>query len=185
MEHGKMEFGTEQLPAHRFKMMAQKIKLREQAHPRVAKRVESFNVKEGMIIVDYACGPGLYLGDFSKSVGGQGRVIAVDVLEEARVEVENVIAENSITNVVFYLADGYNSGIDTKTADMVFALDVFHGIGEKGKFLAELHRICRDGGILIIDDGHQPREKTKAELAESKLWEIIEETDDALRCKKI
>jgi len=49
--------------------------------------------------------------------------------------------------------------------------------------LAELKRIAKVDGVLIIDDGHQSRAKTKSKIAASGQWQIVEETADHLTCK--
>ena len=46
-------------------------------------------------------------------------------------------------------------------------------------------RIAKPDGVLIIDDGHQPRQATKQKLAVSGLWRIEQETGDHLRCRPI
>ena len=38
-------------------------------------------------------------------------------------------------------------------------------------------------GILVIDDGHQPRSVTKQKIFDSGLWDIFEETSDHLKCR--
>jgi len=68
-------------------------------------------------------------------------------------------------------------------ADVVCAIDMFFTIKKPSEFLAELKRIIKKDGILIIDDGHQPRSVTKNKIADSGLWEILEETKDHLKCK--
>ena len=56
------------------------------------------------------------------------------------------------------------------------------GEGEPA-FLGELKRIAKRDGVLIIDDGHQPREETKRKILESGHWAIWEETRDHLKCR--
>jgi len=60
---------------------------------------------------------------------------------------------------------------------------MFFGIKRPTEFLAELKRITKNDGRLVIDDGHQSRSKTKTKILASGLWDIIEETKDHLKCK--
>ncbi|KPL13053.1 methyltransferase type 11, partial [candidate division WOR_3 bacterium SM1_77] len=46
----------------------------------------------------------------------------------------------------------------------------------------ELHRMIKRDGTLILDDGHQKRDLTKRQIDESRLWKIIEEKKDHLKC---
>ena len=49
-------------------------------------------------------------------------------------------------------------------------------------FLAELHRILKDDGRLVIEDGHQSRDLAKKKILASKLWTITEETKGWMVC---
>jgi SAM-dependent methyltransferase len=81
------------------------------------------------------------------------------------------------------LAQGYDCGLPDHVADVVCALDMFFGVKQSAGFLAELKRIIRPDGVLVIDDGHQPRQMTKDKILASGLWMIIEETSGHLKCK--
>jgi len=163
-----------------FELMKIFKKLSERIKPKIVNRVKTFDIKKGMVIVDYGCGPGMYTYEFSKAVGKEGKVFAVDILEAAKKEIEEIKTKHNIQNVEFILAEGNKSNLAEKTADMIFALDVFHKIENAKEFLGELCRISKIGGTLILDDGHQSREKTKKSLEEIKEWKIIKETGDCL-----
>ena len=126
--------------AAEFKLMAVFKRISEKINPKIKKRIKEFNIKEGMTVVDYGCGPGMYIYEFSKSVGENGKVFAVDIAKEARKEIEKIKTKYKINNVHFYSAEGYNSNMNGVIADIVFALDIFHGIEDKRTFLAELYR---------------------------------------------
>ena len=99
--------------------------------------------------------------------------------------VEKKAAKFGLRNIEAKLANGYDSSLKTGTADVVSALDVFSAIENSTAFLTELGRICKPDGILILDDGHQSREKTKEKLRQANVWEIVEETKGHLipNCK--
>jgi ubiquinone/menaquinone biosynthesis C-methylase UbiE len=133
--------------------------------------------------VDYGCGPGRYTMRFSKLVGETGRVYAVDIHQLAVEAVKRKIAEYQLRNVVPVLASGYDSTLPEHTADVVCALDMFFAIQQPAEFLGELKRITRQDGMLIIDDGHQPRAVTRKNILASGHWVIAEETRDHLKCR--
>jgi len=168
-----------------FQKMAISKKRSEKRNPKIENRVKTFNIKKGMTIVDYGCGPGMYINWLSKAVGENGKIFAVDVAEAAKKYIEKEIKKYELNNVTFYLAENYNSKIDTEIADIVVALDILHSIENTNSFLLELYRICKKDGLLIIDDGHQLRIKTKKALENVNCWEIIEETKDHIKLKKI
>jgi len=49
--------------------------------------------------------------------------------------------------------------------------------------VGKLRRITKKDGLLLIDDGHQPREVTKKKILDSGFWIISEETRDHLKCR--
>jgi ubiquinone/menaquinone biosynthesis C-methylase UbiE len=136
-----------------------------------------------MTVVDYGCGPGRYTTRFAQLVGERGKVYAVDIHELAIKAVKAKRARLGLQNVVPVLAQGYDCGLPDHIADVVCALDMFFGIQQPSGFLTELKRITRPDGVLIIDDGHQPRVATKKKILASGVWTIAEETSDHLKCK--
>jgi len=149
----------------------------------IEKRVARFGIQPGMTVVDYGCGPGRYTIHYSRLAGRQGKVYAVDIHEMAIDLVNQKMEKYGLDNVEAVLAKGYDSGLPDAIADVVTAIDMFFAIRDQKAFLAELKRIAKPDGILIIDDGHQPRSATKAQIAEAGSWSIVEETNDHLTCR--
>jgi ubiquinone/menaquinone biosynthesis C-methylase UbiE len=152
-------------------------------HPYIDKRIKNFGIREGMTVVDYGCGPGRYTIRFSRIVGETGKVYAADIHELAVEAVERKIAKEGLRNVKPVLVSGYNCGLSDCCADVVCAIDMFHGIKNSSEFLGELNRIAKSDGMLVIDDGHQSREETRKKILESGHWTIWEETRDHLKCE--
>jgi ubiquinone/menaquinone biosynthesis C-methylase UbiE len=147
------------------------------------KRVSKFGILPGSTVVDYGCGPGRFTVFYSRLAGPLGKVYAVDVHPIAIELVNRKKDTYGLTNVEARLADGYASGLPDGVADLVTALDIFFGIHDQKAFLAELRRIAKPNGILVIDDGHQPRRATRAQIAAAGGWSIVEETRDHMKCK--
>jgi cyclopropane fatty-acyl-phospholipid synthase-like methyltransferase len=166
-----------------FRLMAGIFSVIDHISPFVEKRALSFNLQPGMSVVDYGCGPGRYTQYFSRMVGEKGKVFAVDIHELAIGEVKQMIARAGLRNVQPVLAHGYYSGLQCAIADRVFALDVFHGIRQSTEFLVELRRLIKADGLLVIDEGHQPREVARMKILKSGLWRIEAETEDHLECR--
>lgn len=122
---------------------------------------------------------------FAKLVGGQGKVYAVDVQDLALEYVRRKMSQEGLSNIVPILAQGYRADIVDQVADMIFALDMIFGVKEPSMLLRELHRISRPEGVLIVDDGHQPRKRTLQMIETSGLWRIEWEGRDQLRCLPI
>ncbi len=76
----------------------------------------------------------------------------------------------------------YSCAVPEHAADLIYALDMFHGVKDPLALLAEFHRMAKVRGILVLEDNHQPRRKTKEKLAHSGLWLIERETKAYVRC---
>jgi ubiquinone/menaquinone biosynthesis C-methylase UbiE len=164
--------------------MAISKKRSEKRNPKIENRVKTFKIKKGSTLVDYGCGPGIYTEWFSKAVGEKGMVYAVDINIIAKDYIEKIINKKGIKNVSFKSAKEYKCKLETEIADVVAALDIIHGIENMKLFLKELFRICKNNGMLIIDDGHQKRTITKKYLKENIYWKIVEETKDHIKLRK-
>jgi ubiquinone/menaquinone biosynthesis C-methylase UbiE len=172
----------DRMPDFAFRMMSAVMALEDWLFPRLDKRIAGFGIREGMTVVDYGCGPGRYTVRFSKLVGEAGKVYAVDVQALALQYVKQKMDTQGLKNIIPVLADGYQTDIPDHSADMAFALDMFFGVSDPVALLAELHRILRPKGVLILDDGHQSRERTLEKLGWSGKWEVVEASRDHLRC---
>ena len=171
----------EKMPDIAFKMMSFSFKLLDIISS-VDKRMDTFGIKENFTVIDYGCGPGRHLKKASCLVGEKGKVYAVDVHKLAIKSVEKKIEEYDLKNVEPVLANGYFCNINAHSADMIYALDMFHMIKTPLPFLKELHRLLKKDGFLIIEDGHQSRNETKIKINNSKIWNVVEESKKHLKC---
>ena len=173
----------ERMPDLHFKSMNILFHIVDFVYPYIDKRVQKFGIGPGMTVVDYGCGPGRYTTRFAKLVGQQGKVFAVDIHELAIESVKKKIVEYGLNNIVAVLAKGYDSSLPDNVADVVCAIDMFFIIKKPTEFLAELKRITKTDGFLVIDDGHQRRSVTKSSILASGHWDIVQETRDHLKCR--
>jgi ubiquinone/menaquinone biosynthesis C-methylase UbiE len=174
---------TERMSNTSFRVMVMLFNMIDLLHPHVGRRVSRFGIDKGMTVVDYGCGPGRYSVKIAEIVGEEGRVYAADIHELAIEGVRKRARKHNLDNIRPVLIDGYNSTLPDHMADLVCAIDMFWIIKEPARFLAEIKRITREEGILVIDDGHQPRRETRRKILDSGLWDIVEETSDHLKCR--
>lgn len=180
-----IERDSERMSPVAFRLMTAVFRVVDIIFPRIDRRVGAFDIREGMIVVDYGCGPGRYTAKLARLVGSPGFVYAVDIHELAIGAVERKIQKLGLKNVKPVLANGYDSTLPTDIADVVCALDMFFGIKDPPAFLGELRRILKPQGTLIIDDGHQRRSTTRQKIMSSGVWAISEESRDHLKCKPV
>ena len=174
---------TEKMSDRSFRGMTFIFRVVDFLFPHINKRVREFGIKEGMTVVDYGCGPGRYAVKFAELVGDNGRVYAIDIHELAIKSVTEKIRRDNLRNIEPILVQGYNSTLPDNVADAICVIDMFFIIKKPTEFLAELKRIIKNDGTLVIDDGHQPRSVTKTKILDSGIWDIVEETSDHLKCK--
>ena len=179
-------FGNEieRMPDFAFRMMKLLFIIFYFFNPAI-KKLKKFGIKQGSTIVDYGCGTGACIKAATELVGESGTVYAVDVHEMAVASVEKLIKKYNLTNVRPILSDGKKSDIKDDTADLVYALDMFHMIKDSDIFLKELCRIIKPDGVLIIEDGHQPRSASKEKITGSGFWKIIEEEKGFIKCSPV
>ena len=182
---------TEKMSNDVFRRMAFEMKVGDFIHPyKIKNRVKTFGIEPGMTVVDYGCGPSRYTVKFAGLVGKDGKVYAVDIHELAIEAVRKKVAKHNIDNIEPVLIKGYNSTLPDNVADVVCALDMFCMIMKPTEFLAELKRITKNDGTLIIDEGHcrfetsnDPRQHARDKINASGFWTIVEETNDHLKCR--
>jgi ubiquinone/menaquinone biosynthesis C-methylase UbiE len=168
-----------------FRMMTATMAIEDRFFPSIDRRVADFGIGKGMRVVDYGCGPGRYTVRFAELVGSQGKVYAVDVQPLALEYVKRRMREQGLSNVVPVVASGYHSNLPGHVADMIFVLDMICGVQDPVALLEELHRICRQEGVLVVDDGHQPRKRTLQMIQQSGRWTIQSDRRDHLRCAPV
>jgi len=147
--------------------------------------LNEFGIQAGQTVVDYGCGHGSYLRRASELAGSKGVVLAVDVHEAAMRAVRKRVEEEGLRNVTLVRAEGNRSTLADETADVIYALDMFHMVAEPAEFLGELNRICRLTGSLFIDNGHQSRGEARSKIISSRSWEILGETRRYMKCRPV
>jgi SAM-dependent methyltransferase len=115
--------------------------------PAYGKAVEAAGLAPGDLALDVGCGTGRALPALSRAVGPTGRAIGLDItpgmLARARAEGRDGCA-------TLMLADARRLPIADATADVVFAAGLVQHLPDPVAGLAELARVTRPGGRLII-----------------------------------
>lgn len=148
-------------------------------------KLDNFEIKNGQTVIDYGCGPGRYITKAAEIVGVKGKVLAVDIHKLALRYVKRKIAMNGLRNVQTYLVENDKTRINDNTADVVYALDMFHDIREPQPFFKELYRLIKKNGKLYLEDGHQKRSSSLNKISKSDLWEIKRQTKTHLVLKPL
>jgi len=176
--------GMDRMPGWSFRIMAVLFHISD-LFKSPDRRLDPFDIRQGQTVVDYGCGTGRHLKAAAQKVGETGRVYAVDIHDLAVESAGRMAKKFGLKNVFPVLTDGRTIGIPSATADVIYALDMFHMVSDPVGFLTELHRITKPGGILYLEDGHQPRALSKEKVLNSGCWEIVGETKAHMKYKPL
>ncbi len=101
------------------------------------------------VVVDVGCGTGATVIDFKKWFGRGVEVAGFDVVE---MQVE--IAQEKMKHFGVWASikrfDGYTLPYDAESVDVVYSSDVLGHVHDVPRWLEELHRVLRDGGVLAM-----------------------------------
>ena len=180
----KIRYGNEvdKMPNIAFRLMTLIFKIGNYFIP-AGKCIDKFGIKKGSIVIDYGCGPGMHIKRASELVGNEGLVYAVDIHELAIKSIKKLITKYKLCNVKTLQTDGNKVEISDNTADLIYALDMFHMVKDHKSFLSELNRIGKCDCVLILEDGHQSRNKSKEKVEKSGCWKIEKEHKKYMICK--
>ncbi len=110
----------------------------------------------GQMFADYGAGSGFYTFAAGKTVGEQGAVFAVDILQTA---LDHIAAEarlKGLRNIKTIRADLEDQealkAIPIGTMDMVLFSNITHQIKNKTTLFAESYRSLKTGGKLLVID---------------------------------
>ncbi|UCH80490.1 MAG: class I SAM-dependent methyltransferase [Nitrospiraceae bacterium] len=104
-------------------------------------------------VVDLACGTGKYSIAISGTEASPYTVYAVDLWEEGIDALNQIIADNNITNIRSVVADiSKKIPLETDSADMCLMATVLHDLSKESQHatLREAYRVLKPDGILMI-----------------------------------
>jgi SAM-dependent methyltransferase len=115
--------------------------------PAYGRAVEAAGLAPGEIALDVGCGTGRALPALSACVGPAGRVIGLDITPDMLAEARAAGRGGCAT---LLLGDARRLPIADAAADVVFAAGLVQHLPDPGAGLAELARVTRPGGRLIL-----------------------------------
>lgn len=115
---------------------------------------DTLPVKPGSVVIDLACGKGIYSMFLSDIVGETGLIYAVDLWEEGLSLLGSQIEQKDICNILPMLNDATKQlDIDDHSADICLMATVLHDFEEAGQadtVLEEIRTLLKPGGCLAI-----------------------------------
>jgi ubiquinone/menaquinone biosynthesis C-methylase UbiE len=114
--------------------------------------VEALAVSSGMTVADIGAGTGLFLPDFDRGVGSEGRVYAVEISPKFLEHLRERTEREGLTRVE--VVEGLEDSVElpATSVDLAFVCDTYHHFEYPQSTLASLYTAIRPGGSLVILD---------------------------------
>jgi len=110
------------------------------------------SLTEGMTVLDLGSGAGIDCFLASQQVGPSGRVIGVDMTPEMLERARANARSGGYDNVEFRLGEIESLPVADATVDVVISNCVLNLSTDKARVLAEVHRVLKPGGRVVISD---------------------------------
>jgi predicted nicotinamide N-methyase len=121
-------------------------------------------IRTGQTVLDFGCGSGTYAIPAAEIVGQTGRVYALDKDHNALDELIEKARRAGLQNLERIDSPGeVKIGLKKESIDVVLLFDVFHSYyfpehSQRGKLLAEIQRVLKGDGALLVYPKHMEDE---------------------------
>ncbi|MCE5214344.1 MAG: class I SAM-dependent methyltransferase [Methanobacterium sp.] len=116
------------------------------------KIIEHLPLKEGMIVGDVGSGGGFFVHEFSRKVGENGQIYAIDVNQKSLNFIEDNLNKEGIKNVKTIKAKPDNIDLPEKSVDLFFLRNVFHHLPEPARYFKNIRKLLKENGKIAIID---------------------------------
>ncbi|MDI3335240.1 methyltransferase domain-containing protein [Defluviimonas aestuarii] len=113
---------------------------------------DALDIRPGEHVLDLGCGPGLMTQELARAVGPEGKVTGIDPSPVMR----DTAMERCANEPAVQILDGTAQSLPLGdgSVDKAVSLQVFEYLDDLSGPIAELHRILRPGGRVVISDMH-------------------------------
>lgn len=107
-------------------------------------------LRPGEVVADVGCGTAYFTLELARAVGPEGKVYALDISEELLARAGEKVAAAGMDNVALVLSREVQIPLPGAQVDAALLANVLHEVGEKEAFLAEVGRVIRPAGRLLV-----------------------------------
>jgi ubiquinone/menaquinone biosynthesis C-methylase UbiE len=115
----------------------------------------AIGVKPGQTVADVGAGTGIYSRLFSRAVGPNGTVYAVDIAKPFLELINSHAAAEGIANIKTVLGEDRKTNLPSGAVDIIFTSDVYHHFEYPQAMLADIKSVLKPGGHFIVVDFHR------------------------------
>jgi ubiquinone/menaquinone biosynthesis C-methylase UbiE len=114
--------------------------------------LKAVGVRSGMHVADVGAGTGLFTVLFSREVGSNGWVYAVDISPKFVEHIATRAQEAGIHNITPVLCDQDSVNLPPESIDVAFVCDTYHHFAYPTDTAGSIYRALRPGGTLVVVD---------------------------------
>lgn len=114
--------------------------------------LEATGVKAGDVVADVGAGTGLFTRLFSKRVGDDGWVYAVDISPRFLEHINAESNKQNLTNITGVLCAEDSVNLPPNSVDVIFVCDTYHHFEFPNSTLAAMKKALKKGGRLVVID---------------------------------
>jgi ubiquinone/menaquinone biosynthesis C-methylase UbiE len=114
--------------------------------------LDACGLKPGMDVADIGAGSGVHARLFAEEVLPEGKVYAVDIIQEFLDHINATCKEMGIKNVQCVLGSDTSCNLEPASVDLVFTCDTYHHFEYPFKMMASIREALRPNGQFVIID---------------------------------
>lgn len=115
------------------------------------KLIERLELKDDFSVLEIGPGPGYFSTKIAQFLTN-GKLVLADIQQEMLDYSKKRISKKNITNVEYYLCDGYKFEFPDEHFDRIFMVTVLGEVENQKEYLQEIKRILKRNGILSISE---------------------------------
>ena len=114
--------------------------------------LKACDIQSGQTVADIGAGTGIFTRLFSKAVGNEGNVIAVDISKKFLDHIEALARQQGQTNIGTLLCTENSTQLPADSVDVAYICDTYHHFEYPNKTMDSLFAAMKPGGRVILVD---------------------------------
>lgn len=114
--------------------------------------LKACEIQLGQTVADIGAGTGIFTRLFSKAVGKDGNVIAVDISKNFLDHIESLARQQGQTNIGTLLCSEDSTKLPANSIDVAYICDTYHHFEYPHKTMDSLFAALKPGGRVILVD---------------------------------
>ncbi|EPY2278833.1 class I SAM-dependent methyltransferase [Clostridium sporogenes] len=137
--------------------------------------IKKLEIKKGDIIGDIGSGGGFFTFQFSKIVGTDGKIFAVDTNQKLLSHINKISKRNEIQNIETMLSNETGCPLPNTSCNFIFMRNVFHHITRQVDYFKNIKNCLNTGGKIVIIEWLPNASLIGHYTEETKIKEIMKE----------